>query len=337
MLTSIRAAFAISFVVLPGVGFAQVKADELIKTTLCDLVKQPERFNGKMVQVRAEFVSNFEWTGLSVDSCSAKLRMDAYHVLDDLKPKNGQYAFVTTDDDVERPDLLKWQSIELPRPVQLREDISYRTFREYAGKKYKWVDGSLCLDCPLYRINLNVTGRFDYFPTQAVAVRTDPSRKPFIHSAGDANAPLLRLNLQSVTDIAAVPIDPSVYSQVKRRDISLAEANSLIYAFLNSSGCTDRSCGLDEYTNSYFPQFYFFEATWDNPNGSPIIGHYAVDPRTGDVWDAIVCGRLTSPALIKLQKAVRKQIALTEEKYRRARRPGPMCGPGEKPVVIRPK
>ena len=55
MLLSIRAVVSITLAVLPGVGFAQVKADEPIKTTLCELVSEPERFNGKMVQVRAFF------------------------------------------------------------------------------------------------------------------------------------------------------------------------------------------------------------------------------------------------------------------------------------------
>jgi hypothetical protein len=37
-------------------------------------------------------------------------------------------------------------------------------------------------------------------------------------------------------------------------------------------------------------RFYYFEGTWDNTGpGSVIVGHLAVDKRTTDVWDAIVC------------------------------------------------
>src|SRR6266568_1977634 len=73
MLTSIRAGLAITLAVFPGVGFAQTKADEPIKMTLCELVKEPERFNGKMVHVRAAIVTGFEASLLRDDSCSASI------------------------------------------------------------------------------------------------------------------------------------------------------------------------------------------------------------------------------------------------------------------------
>ena len=88
------------------------------------------------------------------------------------------------------------------------EDQSYRQLQEYANAKFRWQDGGVCLDCPLYRITATIIGRFDYFQTQTVAVRANVSTaKPFIHAAGDANAPLSRLVLQSVPDVAGVSID----------------------------------------------------------------------------------------------------------------------------------
>lgn len=119
--------------------------------------------------------------------------------------------------------------------------------------------------------------------------------------------------------------------------VSLEEAQRLVYKALESEGAGATKLpgfGLSAYKDPYFPEFYFFEATWDNTGeGSVVIGHYAVDPRTGDVWDAVVCEELDSPSLRKLQQATRKRLGVTQKEYHKLRRPGPMCSPGETPLT----
>ncbi len=72
--------------------------------------------------------------------------------------------------------------------------------------------------------------------------------------------------------------------------------------------------------------FYFFEVTWSSPTwASPLVGSYAVDPKTGDVWDGIVCRQFKGSKLEELQRAARRKIGLTDGEYRKLRRHGPMC------------
>ena len=298
-----------------------------IKTMLCELAKRPQNFNGKIVQFRAEYISKFQWAGFIDDACSVKIPVGVFHVLDDLKPEQGEYAFTTTADDNTHPERLNWEPIEQLRPVQLRNDADYRTFRKYADTKFKWPDGGTCLDCPLYRINVTATGRFDYFETQTVAVRANPATKAFTNSAGDdPNAPLLRLVLESVSNVAVTPIDPALYTATRRREITLEEAHGLVTALMQDRGNT-RAPGFELVNNKspYYPEFQFLQAIFDNPNGSVNLGHYAVDRKTGDVWNAVICERMKSPSLTRLQKAIRIRIGLTDSNYRKARRPGPMC------------
>jgi hypothetical protein len=80
-----------------------------------------------------------------------------------------------------------------------------------------------------------------------------------------------------------------------------------------------------------FPTFYFVSATWNDPNNTPKAQHYAIDRYTGAVWDAVLCEQITSPSFVKLQQAIHKTIGLTQQEYRKIRRPGPMCDPGDKP------
>jgi hypothetical protein len=303
-------------------------SEEPITTNLCELVKTPERFNGRLIQIRAEYVSKFQWEGLVDESCSATLQVGIYHPLDDLKPDQGQYAFTTIDDDNTHPERLTWKPIPLTRPVHLKQDDDYWAFRKYAYAKFRWPDAGVCVGCPLYRLNVTATGRFDHFETNTVTVRATPSTKPF-HYSTDPDNPLSRFVLQSVSEVSVNPIEVDVYNQTKRRDVSLEEAHDLVTAFFTDRGSTKLpGFGLDKYNNKHYPEFQFFQGIFCNPKGSFNLGHYAVDRKTGDVWNAVICERVTSPSLAKLQRAIRKRIVLTDLEYRKAQRPGPMCEPG---------
>jgi|SRR5579862_424179 len=315
---------------LPGGDEVDVSSidDEPIRTTVCQLMKMPVQFNGKIVQIRAEYVSTFQWAGFVDESCSAKLQVGVFHVLDNLKPEQGEYAFTRADDANTHPERLNWKPIQPPRPVQLNQDANYRTFQKYTDTKFRWPDGETCHDCPLYQINVTATGRFDYFETQTVAVRANPATKAFGHSSGDDfNAPLSRLVLQSVADVLATPIDPAVYTERKGREITLEEAHDLVTALMKDRGNTTApGFSLEQYSDPHFPEFLGFQAVFDNPNpGSFNLGFYAVDRKTGDVWNGIICERMKSASLKKLQRTIRLRIGLTESEYRKARRPGPMC------------
>ena len=48
-------------------------------------------------------------------------------------------------------------------------------------------------------------------------------------------------------------------------------------------------------------------AWWPNPHGSPVLGYYAVNPWTGDVWDVMGCKRISSPAIQAEQRSILKR------------------------------
>ena len=185
----------IAAALLPSVAFGQPTPNQPIKATLCDLIKEPEGFNGKLVEVRAEFVSRFQWEGFVDESCSARLQIGVKHLLDDLKPEQGEYAFTTVGDDNEHPERLNWKPIPSTIPVHLKRDGNYKIFRTYADAKFRWPDGGVCLDCPLHRIKMTAIGRFDHFETHTVAVRASSSTKAIQVSAALETPPSRRLQM----------------------------------------------------------------------------------------------------------------------------------------------
>ena len=301
--------------------FGQTSANKVIKTTLCQLISDPQQFNGKLVEIRSEFVSRFQWEGFVDETCSARIQAGAHYFLDHLMMQQGQYAFTTLEDDNTHPERLEWKPIEPLRSVHLKIDGNYKKFRQYADAKFKWPDGGVCQECPLERIFVTADARFDYFETQTISVRANPQTKALHYSAGDdPNAPLGWLVLQSVLDVSARSVNPSVYSNQKPRNVSLEEAHELVKAFQKDHG--EGSYALDKYEVKEYPGFEFFQAVPDPPSGRI---HYPVDLRTGEVWDEGSCEKLASPSLKKLQSAIRNRIGLTADEYRTLGRPGPFC------------
>jgi hypothetical protein len=108
--------------------------------------------------------------------------------------------------------------------------------------------------------------------------------------------------------------------------ITEEEAIALVQRAARGAGSTKLpGFGIEQSRPPAAPDYLFFDATWDNPDGSVVAGHYAVDRRTGDVWDSVVCQEFTSAPLRRYQTILRRRHRISTEEYRKLRRLGPMC------------
>jgi hypothetical protein len=95
------------------------------------------------------------------------------------------------------------------------------------------------------------------------------------------------------------------------RQLALSEARELVVRSLEPTARNLPGLALDTFANPYdAPGFYSFEVSWANPHGSVIVGHFAVNKATGDVWEVVSCERIRSDALRALQKIMRSRIGL---------------------------
>ena len=98
---------------------------------------------------------------------------------------------------------------------------------------------------------------------------------------------------------------------------------------------------VESFTYSYAPEFLAYQAMWIHPKGSPsgssLIGYFAVNPWTGDVWEINACRKISSPAMKKIQDSIWKQSKLppAAEAILHERTPG--CTPDEVPDDAKPK
>ena len=104
--------------------------------------------------------------------------------------------------------------------------------------------------------------------------------------------------------------------------ISLEQAQKLVYEAIKVQ---NPGAKVTRTQNAYDPEFFYFEATWPNPIGSPVIGHFSVNPWTGDVWNPGLCERITSPSLSKIQRGIKKRLKLKKEDYAKMHAKKPIC------------
>jgi hypothetical protein len=108
---------------LPAAAFGQTKTDGPIKTTLCEVVAHPERFDGKVVQIRATVVIGFEKRLVVENACSAKV----------------------------------WLA-----DAAVRQDEEYRLMEGLIRNQFDGKHDASCFGCPSYAVVATMTGRFDH-------------------------------------------------------------------------------------------------------------------------------------------------------------------------------
>jgi hypothetical protein len=118
-----------------------------------------------------------------------------------------------------------------------------------------------------------------------------------------------------------------VHAANRPRPLSVDEARTLVSAALSPKIKHLPKFVLEQFQDRNSPQFYFFTAYWAGvPNGSMVIGNYAVDLSTDDVWNAVSeCDEQSTPALRKLQRSIRAQIGLSDSEDKRIKNKGPLC------------
>lgn len=117
----------------------------------------------------------------------------------------------------------------------------------------------------------------------------------------------------------------TLFAQTSKTRISVGEARRLVAAAIEVHD-PYRQVEVSPVENRYDSFFMYFEATWPNPEGSPHLGNYAVNPLTGDVYNADGCERLQSSTLKKLQTHIRRRLSTKGEEYLKATVRKPICG-----------
>ncbi len=111
------------------------------------------------------------------------------------------------------------------------------------------------------------------------------------------------------------------------RSVAPDQARVLVLAALTPKQRQLPSLETDPYNNPGSTRFLFFSVTWGKTaSGSQVVGSYAVDLFTGDVFSATAyCHEEKNKNLEALQKQFRTNLQLTQAEYQKLKTKGPLC------------
>lgn len=109
--------------------------------------------------------------------------------------------------------------------------------------------------------------------------------------------------------------------------ITTGQARALVMASLNADQTQLPKLEAIQYHAPGPPKYLFFTITWEGTlGGSVVVGNYAVDPHTGDVFSAtIACHEEKNKSLQALQAQIRAALRLSDSDYQRLKTKGPLC------------
>lgn len=122
--------------------------------------------------------------------------------------------------------------------------------------------------------------------------------------------------------LIAVQISDAAGSEEQHR-ISIDEAREIGQLAIDSY---HRGAALVPVEKQFVPSFYVFEAESPNPETAAVIGSFAVNAQTGDVWDmAGYCHHLTSRAIRDRQEELRRRFGYSKSEFAKLEKLKPMC------------
>jgi len=112
----------------------------------------------------------------------------------------------------------------------------------------------------------------------------------------------------------ALALAASSASAAHLRTIGQGAARKLVQEALVTLGEDGPWVQIVPWKYHWAPEFYSFEADRHNiVDGLLVARYFAVNPWTGDVWDAMACSQITSPAIDKEKQAIWKRSRFPPE------------------------
>lgn len=194
--TAVKQLIAIVF----ALAFSCCLHAQVVDATVCDILKNPGSFNGKVVRIKGTVAAGFDQFVVKGADCGQHVNGIWLSYPEGTKAKSGPAAvlqlqpaknFAGTVAAVDRA------------PVQLDKNKDFKQFDSLLSTPYK--GGGMCLGCVRYEVSATLVGRLD--GTVPALSRDSTGKIIGVSGFGNLNAYSARLVLQSVSDVISQEID----------------------------------------------------------------------------------------------------------------------------------
>lgn len=208
---------------------------QVVDTTVCKILDNPQSFNGKMVRVKGTAVAGFDQFVVKGADCGINVNKNIWlSYPEGIKAKAGPAVMVQ----VQPAHNFAGDVPAVQRtPVTLdKNNKEFKQFDSLLATPFK--KGGMCLGCNRYEVTATLVGRLD--AVKDATLQRDKAGKIIgFGGFGHMNAYSARLVLQSVSDVASLEIDYSKTLAVTKEDTAadtggpdqLAAARKLVAAY----------------------------------------------------------------------------------------------------------
>jgi hypothetical protein len=173
---------------------------QTVDATVCEILKNPASFNGKMVRVKGMAAAGFDHFVVKGEGCGQRVNGIWLTYPEGTKAKSGPAAILQLQP---AKNFVGTVAAAERAPVQLERNKDFKQFDSLLSAPYK--GGAMCLGCVRYVVSATLVGRLD--GTEPGLRRDSTGKIVGISGFGNLNAYSARLVLQSVSDVAPQEID----------------------------------------------------------------------------------------------------------------------------------
>lgn len=186
---------------------------QVVDTTICAVLKNPQTFDGKIVRIKATVSAGFDQFVIKDAGCGHNVNAIWLAFPEGTKAKSGPAAVVQLQP---AHNFSGTVPATVRTPVTLDKSKDFKQFDSLLATPHK--AGGMCIGCNRYDVNATLVGRLD--GVEDAGVKRDASGKIIaIPGFGNLNAYNARLVLQSVSDVSPQEIDYSKTDAVTKTDI----------------------------------------------------------------------------------------------------------------------
>lgn len=185
---------------------------QTVDSTVCDVLTNPQSFNGKIVRIKGMVIAGFEEFAIEELNCQLPVKAIWLDYPEGTKAKAGPVALVRLQLAKNSPGLVVAQN---RTAVKLDKNRDFKQFDSLLSTTYK--GSGMCLGCVRYTVTATLTGRLD--AANSVGVNRDGAGTFLAANGfGNMNRYPARMVLQSVAEVTSQEIDYSKAAAVTKDD-----------------------------------------------------------------------------------------------------------------------
>ncbi|MGA3011300.1 MAG: hypothetical protein ABSD72_13665 [Terracidiphilus sp.] len=218
-----------------ALGFSCCLCAQTVDTTVCNILDNPQSFNGKIVRIKGTVYAGFDQFVVKGTDCGINVNKNIWlSYPEGIKAKAGPAVMVHL-----QPARNFAGDVPAAQRTAVELDKNNKDFKQFdslLATPYK--KGGMCLGCNRYEVTATLVGRLDAVANAAVPYDKAGKIAGF-GGFGHMNAYSARLVLQAVSDVASTEVDYSKALAATKDDVatttgdtdSLAAARKLAAAY----------------------------------------------------------------------------------------------------------